>query len=152
MNVPKFIIDYVNRKYPGTTFIDKNAPLCDWPDRSFVHTPPHKSKTYLEHAKKQNKRIILLMKTSILGTNYFPEVGPCELIFFNHRLLFPGYFRRAPFSSVLVILSDSKIPAWSVLYDEKVSLVNHQPILQHCPSPPSTIPDEDQPNTGDETS
>jgi len=145
MNVPKFIVDFVNNTYPGTTFIDKNAPLCDWPDKSFVHTPPHKSKTYLEHAKSQNKMIILLMKTTILGTNYFPDVGPCELIFFNHRLLFPGYFRRAPFSSVLVILRPNfEIPVWSVLYDEAASPDNPQPLLQHIPSPPSSIPDEDQ--------
>ena len=122
MSVPSFVLRYIDTLFPHTTMIDRTAPLKDWTNDCFVHSPPHQSRTFLMHAIKHRtlgKSVVLLMKTSILGTNYFPLVGPCSLVFFNHRLLFPGFFRRAPFSSMLVILRpECDSFSWKVLCSE----------------------------------
>ena len=140
MSIPTFITQYIRQLYPDVDVINNDEPLREWVDNTLVHTPPHMSRTYLEHAiveRSRNKTIILLMKTSVLGTNYFPLVGPCELVFFNHRLLFPGYNRRAPFSSMLVVLKPFGVPSsWSVLCVDEAERVCRQ--IQHLPAlPPS---------------
>ena len=93
---------------------DPDALKIRWKKVNYINPPFSCPRKFIEKGhhlwKTEQKVSIFLVKTEIMGSQYFQQFSEeAELQFFNHHITFPGYGKRAPFSCMLVIF-DGKRP------------------------------------------
>ena len=89
--------------------IDVDGLSVNWKDRckDFVFVNPPYSRTMkwvLRSNEYPDLTIVYLLKSSTLGSAYYNRLnGPSNIIFLNPHIQFPGYSKKARFSSFLLI-------------------------------------------------
>ena len=90
--------------------VDVDGLTVPWGKTTFVNPPYSNAKPWVLKAvaeHKLGKTVILLLKVDILPTAYFQQCADAvELRFFNHRIQFPGFERKARFASMLVVFKN----------------------------------------------
>ena len=96
-----------NPKFNSDTHVD--GLKTDWKAlcKDFVYVnPPYSSskKWILKSNDYPDLTIIYLLKNGTLGSSYYNQLeGPSNLVFINPHIQFPGYKKKARFSSFLLI-------------------------------------------------
>lgn len=119
VRTPPYILKWVKKKfgkyYDPTPFRpnfdiskDKNALTSNWKSGTvFVNPPFSQAKKFVEKAfteyKLGDKTVILLVKTTVLGSTYFEKVPGCEIVFFPKAVIFPPHKATPRFHVCLLI-------------------------------------------------
>ena len=104
---------------------DPDALKIKWGDVNYVNPPYNCPKKFLQKGcclhHLNNTISIFLLKTEIIGSKYFSKVCKgAEIMFFDHRIIFDGYTKMAPFSSMLVVF-DGKNPGKYTFISPRIS-------------------------------
>lgn len=119
VRTPEIILEYVRERFG--TFYDpcplnpnpsKDALKLDWREEMkkenkhciYINPPYSSAKQWILKSKLYSDlTMVYLIKNESLGSKYFRELGPCDMVFITPHLRFPNYFRNARFSNLLLI-------------------------------------------------
>ena len=104
---------------------DKKIHLCGlsypWKTNIFYVNPPYsKAKKFILYACDQHLKhktsIVMLVKTTILGTKYFEKVAPyCSITIIPGRVQFPTFDRPARFGNIVLAFGFHPAKTFDVL-------------------------------------
>ena len=118
VRTPDYILEWITKAFPGDVYdpvplnpnfdplVHKDALTTEWGKVSFANVPFSQAKRFVKKGfeqYKKNKTIILLVKTSVLSTLYFPNYVGCEIVHFPGRVVFPGHSVAPRFGVCLLI-------------------------------------------------